>query len=122
MTDRQPVCVQWDDLEQEFVREGVTRSAFGNDNVLIVRNVLQPGMDLNPHVHEFDQIALIVDGHAKMTLDDEVYDMPAGSVLLIPAGITHHAEPVGDGPVVNIDIFAPPRADFAHLTEWMPAK
>ncbi len=122
MIQRDPVCVRWDDLDQERVREGVTRSAFGNDNVLIVRNILQPGMDLNPHVHDFDQIALIVAGHAKMDLDGHAYDMPAGSIMLIPAGVSHYAEPVGGGPVVNIDIFAPPRSDFAHLTEWMPAK
>lgn len=119
MSNQQPVCVRWEDLDQEVVRAGVMRSAFGNENVLIVRNVLEPGMDLNPHVHDFDQIALIVEGHATMTLDGEVYDMPAGSVILIPAGVTHHAEPVGEGPVVNIDIFAPPRGDFAHLTAWM---
>lgn len=119
MSNRQPTCVQWEDLEQEAVRAGVTRSAFGNEDILIVRNVLEPGMDLNPHVHDFDQIALIVSGHATMTLDGEVYDMPAGSVILIPAGVTHHAAPVGEEPAVNIDIFAPPRADLAHLTAWM---
>lgn len=122
MSSREPVCIQWEDLDQEFVREGVTRSAFGNEHVLIVRNVLVPGMDLNPHVHDFDQIAMIVEGHATMTLEGETYDMPAGSICLIPAGVKHHAEPVGDQPTVNIDIFAPPRADFSHLTQWMPSK
>ncbi|MPZ51786.1 MAG: cupin domain-containing protein [Acidimicrobiia bacterium] len=120
MTKRRPVCVRWDDLDQETVRQGVTRSGFGNEHALIVRNVLEPGMEQNPHVHEFDQIALIVEGEARMHVDGEVYDMPAGSIMLIPAGATHNAEPVGDKTVVNLDVFSPPREDFDHLTQWMP--
>jgi quercetin dioxygenase-like cupin family protein len=120
MTGRAPVYLKdWGDLDQEPVRKGVHRSGFGTDEVLLVRNVLERGMDLNPHVHDFDQIALIVAGHATMHLDDETCDMPAGSVVLIPAGVHHYAEPVGDEPVVNIDVFAPVRADLAHLAAWM---
>jgi hypothetical protein len=40
-------------------------------------------------------------------------------VLLIPAGIEHWIQPTGDTPVENLDVFAPARADYSHLLEWM---
>ncbi len=33
----------------------------------------------------------------------------------IPAGVEHYSEPTGDEPVMNLDVFAPARADYMHL-------
>jgi quercetin dioxygenase-like cupin family protein len=76
-------------------------------------------MDLRPHSHDFDQIALIVAGRAVYHIGDEANQVGPGSVMLIPAGVDHYIEPVGDETVENIDVFAPARADYAHLLTWM---
>jgi quercetin dioxygenase-like cupin family protein len=76
-------------------------------------------MELKPHSHDFDQIALFTQGHAIYTVDGVRHEVAPGDVLLIPAGQTHYCEPVGDEIVHNIDIFAPMRADYAHLLAWM---
>ena len=39
-------------------------------------------------------------------------------VMLVPRGAEHYIE-VTDGPCVNLDVFVPPRADYAHLTAWV---
>jgi mannose-6-phosphate isomerase-like protein (cupin superfamily) len=39
--------------------------------------------------------------------------------MLIPAGVEHYIEPVGEETVENIDVFAPAREDYLHLIEWM---
>jgi len=39
--------------------------------------------------------------------------------MLIPAGVEHYIEPIGDETVENIDLFAPARDDYAHLLDWM---
>lgn len=31
----------------------------------------------------------------------------------------HYIEPTGDGPVRNLDVFAPARTDYRHLLAWM---
>jgi hypothetical protein len=36
-------------LPRESVREGVERAGFRGQDVLIVMNRLQPGMEVNPH-------------------------------------------------------------------------
>jgi mannose-6-phosphate isomerase-like protein (cupin superfamily) len=45
--------------------------------------------------------------------------MGPGSIVLIPAGVEHFIEPVGDEVVRNLDVFAPARGDLIHLLEWM---
>jgi mannose-6-phosphate isomerase-like protein (cupin superfamily) len=76
-------------------------------------------MDLRPHVHDFDQIAMIVSGRANYFVDGEPSEMGPGSILLVPAGLEHYIEPVGDEVVQNIDVFTPCRDDLAHLIDWM---
>jgi quercetin dioxygenase-like cupin family protein len=112
-------AVRWDEIPDEFVRPGVRRRGFGNEQCLLVMNECTPGMDLRPHVHEFDQIAMVLAGTANYYVGEERNEMGPGSVLLIPAGEEHYIDPTGDEPVKNIDVFAPLRQDLAHLLTWM---
>jgi quercetin dioxygenase-like cupin family protein len=76
-------------------------------------------MELRPHSHDFDQIAMITAGRARYHIADEVDEVGPGSVMLIRAGVEHYIEPIGQETVENIDIFAPARDDYLHLIEWM---
>ena len=112
-------AVRWDDLPHEPVRPGVRRCGFGTKDVLLVRNECEPGMDLRPHSHDFAQIAMITKGRAIYHVGEEANDVGPGSIMLIPAGVEHYIEPLGDEAVENIDVFAPARKDYLHLIEWM---
>jgi mannose-6-phosphate isomerase-like protein (cupin superfamily) len=112
-------AVSWDEIPSEEVRPGVRRRGFGTDDVLLVMNECRPGMELRPHAHEFDQIALIVSGTAIYHVGDDHDEVGPGSVLLVPAGVEHYIEPTGSEPVMNLDVFAPARADYRHLLAWM---
>jgi quercetin dioxygenase-like cupin family protein len=120
MTDRlDPEHVNWADIPDEPVREGVRRRGFGNADVLLVMNECRPGMALRPHSHDFDQIAMILSGRGVYHIGDRAHEVSAGSIMLIPAETEHYIEPLGEEPVMNLDVFAPARADYAHLLEWM---
>lgn len=121
MGSSRDVVTRWEEIPDEFVREGVRRRAFGTDNVMLVLNECSPGMDTNPHVHDFDQIALILQGHATYYIEDEGHEMGPGSVMLIPAGKYHHIVPKGEETVLNLDVFGPARDDLRHLYRWMSA-
>jgi len=114
-----PPAVTWDDIPGETARGGVHRRGFGTENVLLVMHDLAPDMDLSPHSHEFDQIAVIVQGEAIYHVGDRDNRVGPGSVLLIPAGVEHYIEPTSSTPVKNLDVFAPCRPDYKHLIEWM---
>lgn len=116
---RTPIKARWRDLPSEAVRPGVRRYGFGTERAMLVMNELEPGMEVRPHSHDFDQIALVLEGDMRFVLDGEEVTVSAGEVLLIPAGVTHCGEPVGDTPVLNLDVFAPARDDYRHLVEWM---
>ena len=109
----------WDEIPDEPVRPGIRRRGFGTRDVILVLNHCEPGMEPRPHSHDFDQVAMIVKGRAIYHIGDEPNEVGPGSVMLIPAGVEHYIEPTGDETVENIDVFAPARADYLHLLEWM---
>lgn len=108
---------QWDSLPREIVRRGVERAGFRGENVLLVMNWLTPGMEVNPHRHPFEQIVYIVQGRIKFTIEDDVIEAGPGSLIHIPANALHCGEPIGDEPVLNLDVFSPIREDYRHLVE-----
>ncbi|MEU1980891.1 AraC family ligand binding domain-containing protein [Nocardia sp. NPDC019395] len=111
--------VNFYDLEQEDVRPGVVRSGYATDEVMLVMNVLKKDMQLRPHVHEdFDQLAVVTRGEANYYIGDVAHHMVEGSVLLVPAGSYHYIEPLSDE-VHNLDLFCPPRGDYAHLLDYL---
>lgn len=112
---------KWDSLPRETVRPGVTRTAFRGDNALMVMNWLEPGMEVRPHSHPFEQLAFILSGRVRFTVGDEVVEVGPGEVLRIPPDVVHCGEPVGDEVAVNLDVFAPVRDDYRHLTAYQEA-
>jgi quercetin dioxygenase-like cupin family protein len=111
--------LRWDDIPEENLRPGVRRRSYATDDCMLVMNSLEPGMQLNPHVHDdFDQLVYIIEGHCTYYVDGVPYDMTAGSLMLVPAGAPHYIEPI-DGTCLNLDIFTPPRADLAHLLDYL---
>jgi quercetin dioxygenase-like cupin family protein len=111
----------WEEIPDEPVRPGVRRRGFGTSDVILVQNLCEPGMDVRPHSHTFDQIAMITRGRAIYHIGDEPNEVGPGSVMLIPAGVEHYIEPLGDELVENVDVFAPARPDYLHLIRWMDA-
>jgi quercetin dioxygenase-like cupin family protein len=108
----------WNELEREVVRPGVTRVGFAGDNVICVFNWLEPGMETRPHSHTFEQLVLILQGRIRLHLDESSTELSAGGMIRIPPGVTHYAEPLGEETVLNLDIFSPARIDYAHLVKY----
>ncbi len=108
----------WDDLDREVVRPGVKRAGFRGEDVLMVMNWLDPGMEVNPHSHPFEQVVFIVKGRMKFTVGDDVLEAGPGSLIRIPPDVMHCGEPIGDEQVLNLDVFNPIREDYRHLVEY----
>jgi quercetin dioxygenase-like cupin family protein len=115
---RRAFAATWDELPTETVRPGVSRCAFGTEACQLVMNTCEPGMELRPHSHSFDQIALITAGRGRYHVGETAHEVGPGSVLLVPAGVTHFIETV-DETMQNVDVFAPARDDYLHLLSWM---
>ncbi len=65
------------------------------------------------HHHENEQITQVVSGKMRFWFGEEkeqVMDLYAGEVIVIPGGLPHEALMLGD--VEEIDSWAPPRKDW----------
>ncbi len=120
MSSDTAVVTTWDAIPSEVVRPGVSRRAIGTKDVICVLNRIEPQMLPAPHAHpDLDQLAFILSGRAVYHVGETGHEVGPGAVMLIPAGVRHWIEPAGDEPIDNLDVFAPARADYLHLLEWM---
>ena len=71
-----------------------------------------------PHSHPFDQTILIIEGSIMLELDGEEKECGPQTIVRVPAGVPHTGWPIGGKPVINMDVFAPPREDYLHITEY----
>lgn len=95
------------------VRAGVGRRVFTGEGATLAFTTLAPGHEPSPHAHPHEQIVHILAGRCRFTVGDEVAELGPGSVLLVPPGVVHFAETIGDEPVLDLSIFTPRRDDYA---------
>jgi quercetin dioxygenase-like cupin family protein len=60
------------------------------------------------HVHEEEQIVLVLEGELEFEIDGEVRTMHVGDMAVIPSWVPHGAR-THDTPCTEADIFTPPR-------------
>ena len=60
------------------------------------------------HVHEEEQIVVVLQGEFEFELDGEVRTMRPGDVAVIPPWVPHGARTL-DSSCLEVDVFAPPR-------------
>ena len=88
------------------------RKAFTGEGATIALNELLPHHEPRPHKHPHEQIAYITEGQCDYHIEDQVFRLVPGSMLVIPPNAMHYAEVVGDEVLINIDIFTPKREEY----------
>lgn len=104
----------WDDISWVNVRPGVRRKAFSGEGATFAMNELQPHHEPKPHSHPFEQIVYIAAGTCDYHVEDEVYRLGPGGMLVVPPGLEHYAEVIGDEVLINFDIFTPRREEYVQ--------
>lgn len=89
-------------LDRQFVH---------GDQGMLARLFLRKGCIVPRHSHVNEQITYVIEGALKFVLGegDEVV-VRSGELLVIPPNLPHSAEAIED--TIDIDVFAPPRADW----------
>ena len=75
-----------------------------------------PGVTAPRHVHEEEQIVIVLDGEFTFDLDGDVRVMRPGDVAVIPAWVPHAAWTT-DSHCREVDVFVPPRRSLLALAE-----
>jgi quercetin dioxygenase-like cupin family protein len=76
----------------------------------------EPGAEAPRHVHEEEQIVIILDGEMTFDLDGDVRVMRKGDVAVVPAWVPHGAWTT-DTTCLEVDVFCPPRKSLLALAE-----
>ena len=71
-----------------------------------------------PQDHPFDQLIIVNKGRLRIEIGGKEQEMPPGSAVIVPPFTFHRSYAVGDDKVEMMEIFSPPRADYAHLVQW----
>jgi quercetin dioxygenase-like cupin family protein len=81
----------------------------------------EPGTEAPRHVHEEEQIVIVIDGEFTFDLDGDVRTMRRGDVAVVPAWVPHGAWTT-DSSCLEIDVFVPPRESLLKLAEAQAAE
>lgn len=68
-----------------------------------------PGRGPGPHTHPYDEVAFVLQGRARWTVEGQEHDAGPGDILVVKAGEVHSFRNVGDEPLVQIDVHLSPR-------------
>lgn len=76
--------------EEALANENFRTVLYTDDKVQLVVMSLLPQEAIGSEVHDIDQFIRIEEGEGVSTLDGEEMKLSAGSVVIIPAGVTHN--------------------------------
>lgn len=97
----------------EFVPGLGFRPVLGH-NAMVNFVSFEPGAEAPRHVHEEEQIVIVLEGELTFDLDGDVKVLRKGDVAVIPSWVPHGAWTT-DGPCLEVDVFAPPRVSLLKL-------
>ena len=75
---------------------------------------LAPGCRIPEHSHPHEQAGLVLSGRLRFRIGDEERVTGPGDAFLIPPNVVHGGEVAGDETCRVLDIFSPPREDYAE--------
>jgi quercetin dioxygenase-like cupin family protein len=94
---------------------------FGARHQRMVFIEYEPGANIQPHDHTFEESYYLLSGEVEGILDGERYLAEPGDVLWTGVGCVHSFKNIGKGPVRWLETFAPqpPAEDvFRFMNEW----
>jgi quercetin dioxygenase-like cupin family protein len=93
-------------------RPGVERRVFSGEGATVAFTTLAPGHSPFPHSHPHEQIVYMISGRARFFVGDEETILEPGDMVVVPPGVEHHAQTLGDEPALDLSVFTPPRAEY----------
>jgi quercetin dioxygenase-like cupin family protein len=105
--------INWDAVPVEEVTSSMKRRIVTGEKLMIARMNFKDGFLVPLHQHIHEQVTQVISGQIRFWLGEnkeQVMDLFAGDVLVIPSNLPHEALMIGD--VEEIDTWAPPRQDW----------
>lgn len=120
MSDKQPAFeprfYKLEDVKPFFPLEGFAMQSITGGDMMANWVRIEPNRTMPRHQHPQEQLGVMLEGHLELTIGDETRMLAPGDAYTIPGDVPHHARTGGDGCLV-LDIFSPPRDDYARMAK-----
>jgi quercetin dioxygenase-like cupin family protein len=107
-----PHHVNWESIAWTPVRGGMERKTFTGEGATLALHRIQPGHELRPHSHHYEQIVYMLQGVAVFHVGDEQTRLEPGGLIVIPPNVTHYIEVQGNEVALELDVFTPKRPEY----------
>jgi len=95
------------------VWDGITARGVHGERLTLALVELEPGAIADEHSHDHEQLGMVLRGSIRFRVGDEERELDPGMTWEIPSNTPHRAEAGPDGATV-LDVFAPPRTEWAQ--------
>ena len=99
--------------------DGVLARTVDGENCSFGVVELAPNALVPEHRHPNEQLGIVVSGSVLFRVGDEERELGPGGIWRIPPDVPHEVQTGPNGAVV-LDVFSPPRADWAALERMSP--
>lgn len=109
---------RWDNMPKEKVSPLLERRLITGERTMLAHVYLKKGCIVPKHAHENEQLTYVLEGCLRFWIGEdqqEVVDVHAGEVLVLPSQVPHKAEALED--TLDVDVFSPPRQDWLDKTD-----
>ncbi len=110
--------ISWNEVTSEEVTPSMKRKIVSGEKLMIAKMEFKDGFEVPLHSHENEQITQVISGTIRFWFGknkEQVMDLQAGEMVVIPPHLPHAALMIGD--VEEIDSWAPPRQDWLDGTD-----
>lgn len=94
---------RWDEKRDGAFSESALRRKLEDRGYRVSRYVYPPGTFFPDHTHAVEKVDAVASGRFRMKTEEGDVVLEAGDCLVVPGGVVHSAEVVGDEPVVSLD-------------------
>jgi quercetin dioxygenase-like cupin family protein len=94
---------RWDDDRDGPLSEQAMRGKLERLGYVVSRYVYPPTTFFGDHRHPSDKVDAILTGQFRLASGGEVIVLGPGDAALVPAGVEHSAEVIGDQAVICLD-------------------
>src|SRR6476661_7472540 len=82
------------------------RSQYGDTNISFLIVDAPPGSGPQLHSHPYEEIFIVQEGQATLTIGDATIEATGGQIVIVPAGVPHKFVNSGTGMLRQVDIHA----------------
>ncbi len=121
MQIKSPELVQklnWNEVSEEVVNPLMTRKMIWGEKLMVARMKFKDGFVVPLHHHVHEQITQVISGKIRFWFGEskeQVMELEAGDVVVIPSNLPHEALMIGE--VEEVDTWSPPRQDWLDKTD-----